>query len=111
MVKRRSSYLLLSLASGALTSATVLPGCETSCQGICLQPGDPYPPQAGTAASTAGGGGGAGSGPCEGGPCGLVIRPGNVAGAAQGGSGPISAGGGGASGNGESPAGEGGATP
>jgi hypothetical protein len=80
-----------------------------------------YPHQAGGGASTAGGGDagglssaggsdGAGSGPCGGEPCGLVIRPGNVAGADQGGNGPSSAGGGGASGNNESAAGEGGAT-
>jgi hypothetical protein len=63
MAKRRTSYLLLSLASGALAPAAVLPGCS------------------GTSTSTnpgggAGSGGAAGAAACDSGhPCGLVVNP------------------------------------
>ena len=62
MAKRRTSYLLLSLASGALASAAVLPGCsgtETS-----TNPG-----------SGGGAGGTAGATACGGHPCGSVVNP------------------------------------
>jgi hypothetical protein len=60
-MKKRRSYLLLSLASGALASAAALPACS----GTDVSP-----------SANAGAGGFAGSsGPCGGHPCGSIIEP------------------------------------
>lgn len=82
MFKRRRSSLLLSLASGALASATGLPACGSTCAGLCGQPPDLQSSAQAGSPNAEGGASGSVGGPCAGHPCGVVIRPGNVAGAA-----------------------------
>jgi hypothetical protein len=66
MARRRSSYLLLSLASGALASVATLPACSGS--STTASPGDN--------AGSGGAAGSAGAGVCSSShPCGLVVNP------------------------------------
>lgn len=66
MAKRRPSHLLLSLASGALASAALLPGCSGTDTSAT-------PSSGGTGGSS---GGAAGATACSAAhPCGLVVNP------------------------------------